>query len=51
MPKALRKRVNRKDKGYHALWRSEINDLDKAVSFLLAISYSGRFNFIYSIIF
>lgn len=35
MPKALRKRVNRKDKGYHALRRSEINDLDKAVSFLL----------------
>ncbi|MFB0086497.1 hypothetical protein ABVD24_19280 [Xanthomonas euvesicatoria] len=42
MPKALRKRVNRKDKGYHALRRSEINDLDKAASFLLAISYSGR---------
>jgi len=42
MGKALRKKVNRRDKGYHVLRRSEINDLDKAASYLLAISYSSR---------
>ena len=42
MSKTFRKQVNRKAVDYHAQRISEMNDLDKAASYLLAISYSSR---------
>ena len=42
MGKTYRKKVNRRDPGYHAMRVSEINNLDKAASYLLALSYSSR---------
>lgn len=44
MGMTYRKKVNRKSSSYHTQRISEINDLDKAASFLLAISYSARAN-------
>ncbi len=41
-PQTFRKAVNRHASGYHAQRISEMSDLDKAASFLLAISYSEK---------
>lgn len=42
MPKTLRKFVNRRNKTYHGMRISEVNNQDKAASYLLAMNYSGR---------